>query len=137
MDALRIDATRRTPLVDFDFPAGVLRLAGESYPDDSASFFGPVLTALREWLAASDVPVRLDVELVYFNSSSAKALMNMFQALETAAAGGRPVRVIWRCDEDDDAMREFAEDFSEDLDHVEFTVAERLDAAGSGRDDAA
>lgn len=137
MEALRIEATRRTPQVDFDFTTGVLKLAGESYPDDSASFFGPLLAALRDWLAASDTPVRFDIELVYFNSSSAKALMNMFQALEAAAADGRSVAVVWRCDEDDDAMREFAEDFSEDLDHVAFTVADRQEATGTGRDDAA
>ncbi|MGQ9370661.1 DUF1987 domain-containing protein [Azospirillum sp. ST 5-10] len=132
MESLRIEATRRTPRVDFDFSTGVLRLSGESYPDDSASFFGPVLTALRDWLGASDTPVRFEVELLYFNSSSAKALMNIFQSLEEAAAAGRPVAVLWRCDEDDDAMREFAEDFSEDLEHVAFTVAER--GTGGGED---
>ncbi|AWK88011.1 Fe-S oxidoreductase [Azospirillum thermophilum] len=125
MPSLKIAATGRTPEVDFDFPNGVLRLAGESYPDDVATFFGPLLTALRSFLAESPAtPLRFDMELLYFNSSSAKALMNILQMLETAARGGRPVTVAWCYEEDDESMRELGEDFAEDLDSVSFLLKE-------------
>jgi len=130
MERLTIAATPRTPDIDFDFTSGHLRLKGESYPDDVASLFGPVIAALREHLAASgSTPLHLDIELVYFNSSSAKVLMNIFQMLEAAARDGRPVTVNWHYEADDETMREFGEDFSEDLEHVAFTLRE---AAGRG-----
>lgn len=125
MEPLRIAPTGRSPEVDFDFEAGVLRLKGESYPDDVAAFFGPVLGALRSYLAEpSDRPIRFDMELIYFNSSSAKALMNVFQMLEGAAKQGRPVAVNWYHERDDEAMQELGEDFSLDLNHVEFNLKE-------------
>ncbi|MCG5243260.1 DUF1987 domain-containing protein [Azospirillum doebereinerae] len=123
MDSLNIPATGRTPGVAFDFAAGHLRLTGESYPDDVAAFFGPVFTALRAWLAEpGDDPITFDMELLYFNSSSAKALMNLFQMLEAAAKAGRPVTINWCHEENDESMRELGEDFSEDLRHVAFSL---------------
>jgi hypothetical protein len=125
MSAMRIAATERSPEVDFDFETGELALRGESYPEDAASFFGPVVAGLRDFLERRDgPPIRLTVELIYFNSSTAKVLMNLLQMLETEAARGRPVRVDWRYAPGDDTMQEFGEDFSEDLDHVDFRLTE-------------
>ncbi|KAA0598670.1 hypothetical protein J2848_000955 [Azospirillum lipoferum] len=125
MDSLTIPATGRTPGVSFDFVGGHLRMTGESYPDDVAGFFGPVFEALRGFLGRPDGgPVHFDMELLYFNSSSAKALMNIFQMLETVARSGRPVTVTWCVEENDDSMRELGEDFAEDLRHVVFRMRE-------------
>ncbi|HEY0838060.1 MAG TPA: DUF1987 domain-containing protein [Azospirillum sp.] len=124
MERLTIAPTGRTPAIDFDFDGGLLRLGGESYPDDVATFFGPVFAALRGFLAEPGDAVRFDIELVYFNSSSAKALMNIFQMLEAAARDGRAITVNWRFEPGDDAMREFGEDFSEDLESVTFNLVE-------------
>lgn len=125
-ERLTIAATPRTPAIDFDFAAGLLSLRGESYPDDVATLFGPVIAALRDHLADSPTsePLRLDVELAYFNSSSAKVLMNIFQMLEEAARQGRPITVDWYYEADDETMQEFGEDFSEDLEHVVFNLRE-------------
>jgi hypothetical protein len=125
MDSLNIAATGRTPDVNLDFATGVLCMRGESYPDDVATFFGPIFAALRAYLAEpGDGPIRFDMELVYFNSSSAKALMNIFQMLETVAEQGRSVAVNWYYDPGDDAMQELGEDFAEDLTAVVFTMKE-------------
>lgn len=129
-ERLSIAATPRTPAIDFDFAAGRLSMRGESYPDDVATLFGPVVGALREHLAEeSAAPLRLDIELVYFNSSTAKVLMTLFQMLEAAARQGRPVTVHWYYEAEDEAMREFGEDFSEDLEHVSFNLREAADGA--------
>lgn len=130
MESLTIPATGRTPGVSFDFASGHLRMTGESYPDDVAGFFGPVFEALRGFLDRPDgSPIRFDMELLYFNSSSAKALMNIFQMLETVARGGRPVTVTWCVEENDESMRDLGEDFAEDLRHVAFRMRE-LPAGG-------
>ena len=64
----------------------------------------------------------VDVAMVYFNSSSAKALMNLFQLLEKAAEAGRAVSVRWFFDPDDDMMEELGEDFAEDFVHASFSL---------------
>lgn len=123
MDNLVIAATERSPAVDFDFDAGVLSIKGESYPEDASTVFGPIFAALERFLAEKDGgAVRFDFELIYFNSSSAKALMNMFQLLDKAAERGIAIAVNWVFAPEDETMKEFGEDFSEDLEHVQFNL---------------
>ena len=124
MQIISIAASERAPEVEFNFAEGVLKLKGESYPEDVASFYGPLLTALDKWLSGLEAgaSVRLDIELVYFNSSSAKALMNLLLMLEKAGGAGKKVEVNWYFNSDDDTMQEFGEDFSEDLEHVQFNL---------------
>lgn len=123
MENLVIAATERSPEVNFDFAAGRLSLKGESYPEDASSVFGPIFAALERFLAEVDgKDIQFDFSLIYFNSSSAKALMNMFQLLDRAAARGVPVVVNWVYASDDETMQEFGEDFSEDLEHLTFNL---------------
>lgn len=122
-DSFKIAATERSPEIEFDFEQRTLRFRGESYPEDASSVFGPVFAALDRFLAEADGrAVLAEFDLAYFNSSSAKALMNLFQRLDGAAAAGTPVSVRWLHAPDDDTMREFGEDFQEDLEHVVFTL---------------
>ncbi len=123
METLKIAATERSPEVDFDFKRGILSLRGESYPEDASAVFGPIFEALERFLPMAGArEIRIDFDLTYFNSSSAKALMNMFQMLDHAAANGARIVVSWFFAPDDDTMKEFGEDFSEDLEHVTFNL---------------
>lgn len=121
MSKLHIPATERSPEIDFDIAEARLSFRGESYPEDASAFFGPVFSAIDSALAGSRT-VNVDFELAYFNSSSAKAIMNIFQKLELAAQAGTAVSIEWRYPADDETMKEFGEDFSEDLEHVNFTL---------------
>lgn len=120
---IRLEATDRTPAVSFDFGTRRLSISGESYPEDAASFYGPLLQALEGYLAdpAAEQTV-LELQMVYFNSSTAKALMNIFQMLENAARRGTPVTINWRHHVDDDIMREFGEDFMQDFEYARFVL---------------
>ncbi|HSV29984.1 MAG TPA: DUF1987 domain-containing protein [Candidatus Omnitrophota bacterium] len=123
MENLKTAATERSPEVDFDFERGILALKGESYPEDASTVFGPIFSALERFLDETPLTeIRFRFELIYFNSSSAKALMNMFQSLERAASAGKKIVVDWVFAPDDETMKEFGEDFSEDLAHVTFNL---------------
>jgi hypothetical protein len=129
MENIAIAASERSPEVVFDFATGVFKLKGESYPEDVASFYGPLVNQLDKWLKAeTDREVRFDIELVYFNSSSAKALMNILMLLEKAAVANS-ICVNWFYNADDDTMQEFGEDFAEDLEKVTFNLC-AVEAAG-------
>ncbi len=129
MTRIQIAATERSPEVDFDFETGRLSLRGESYPEDAAAFYGPLLQALRGHLAEGPrAPLSFEVALAYFNSSSAKALMNLFMPLEDAAAAGRPVTIRWRYAAGDDTIAEAGEDFAADFEHATFELAAEAQA---------
>ncbi|WP_422375757.1 DUF1987 domain-containing protein [Roseibium sp.] len=118
---LYIDETPRSPRVELDPDTGHLALTGESYPEDASAFYGPILQNVASYLATTtDAPLTVDMRFIYFNSSSAKAIMNLFQMLEENAEGGRPVTVNWFYDPDDDLMAEMGEDFAEDFRHASF-----------------
>lgn len=122
MDALELPATTRTPQVSFNFPEHRLRLIGESYPEDVTSFYNPLFDALDEYLNGFSGKCRFDFELIYFNSSSAKAIMLLMDKLDDAACRGCEVDVYWFYDPEDDTMEELGVDFGEDLRKVNFRL---------------
>jgi len=130
MNNLKMPSTDRTPEIDFDFGNNHLILRGESYPEDAFSFYKPVFEVLDDYLVQLGTGgCRFDFEIIYFNSSSAKAIMTLFEKLDAAAAGGASVTIVWHYDEEDDTMQELGEEFGEDLEHAAFRLAKL--AAGS------
>ena len=121
MQNLTIPATARTPAIHFDFGKSHLKLSCESYPEDVMEFYNPVFSALDVYLATLGTgSCRFDFELIYLNSSSAKAVMTLMDKLESAAAKGASVDVYWFYDEEDDTMQELGEEFGEDLESAKF-----------------
>ncbi len=121
-DKLDIEATSRTPAVAFDFASNHLKIAGESYPEDVTEFYGPVFIALDTYLGilSDRGSCRFDFELIYLNSSSAKAIMMLMDKLDAAAKKGAAVDVYWYYDNEDDTMQELGEEFGEDLENAKF-----------------
>lgn len=123
METMHIDATARTPEVNFVFADNRFLIRGESYPEDISAFYGPVISKLRDHLSTvSGDSIEFTFELIYFNSSSAKVLMELFESLEEVATNGNAVRITWVCDEEDDNMQEMGEEFAEDLEQAEFRL---------------
>jgi hypothetical protein len=121
MDSLEIAATDRTPAVSFDFDRRHLKIKGESYPEDVSAFYHPIFEALDTYLAdLGDGSCRFDFELLYFNSSSAKAIMMLMEKLDEASGNGASIEIYWHYDEEDDTMQELGEEFGEDLEHAVF-----------------
>ena len=98
-----------------------MKLTGESYPEDVTEFYKPIFEALDTYLAKlGKGSCRFDIELIYLNSSSAKAIMRLMDKLDAAAAKGAAVDVHWFYDEEDDTMQELGEEFGEDLYNAKF-----------------
>jgi hypothetical protein len=123
MDKISIASTARTPAVEFDPEARTFVLSGESYPEDPFKFFADPLATINAFLDQShEGPVHFSFKLTYFNSSSAKVLMDLFCALEESAGRGNDISVDWVYAEDDDNMLELGEEFSEELSAAKFTL---------------
>ncbi len=128
MESLVIAATKSTPLIHFDAESGVLEIRGKSYPENASKFYGPILDWLKAFLdsTAGDT-VKANLEIIYLNSSSSKAFLNMFDMLEKAAGQGRSVVVNWYYHEDNEAARQCGEEFMEDLESLDFHLLEITD----------
>ncbi len=125
MERIFIEKTESTPLVDFDFEKGVFLLKGESYPENVSSFYGEIFEKLEVFVRESeDRDISVEIELIYFNSSSVKAIMNFLDMMEELANNGNKVTINWLYEADDETIMEFGEEFSEDLESVEFHLKE-------------
>jgi len=123
MDNIKIEATDRSPEIAFDLSGNTFSIRGESYPEDVTDFYGEIIENLETHLSGMDGgEVAFSFELIYFNSSTAKVLMGLFDTLEGTAEGGASVSVNWRFDAEDDTMEELGEEFGEDLEAATFNM---------------
>ena len=121
-----IAATSRTPEVSFDDDKHCAYISGECYPEDAEKFFTSVNQALENYFAKGFNTLNLEIKLIYFNSSSARALMELMDSLEARSSQGVRVKVEWFHDEDDDITKEFVEDIVEDYKNMELILTPNL-----------
>lgn len=114
MTNLSIAETGSTPAILADWEGGVLDMKGDSYPENSFELFQPVLDWIDRFLKETDRPLHLNLELLYLNTSSIRALMDILDQLQVAHDGGRSVQVVWRYDPANERVAELAEEFRED-----------------------
>ena len=125
MELLTIEKTKSSPCVRFDPATRVLDMRGESYPANATKFYEPIMNWLAELLGRdSDQEVVLNMEILYFNSSSSKVFMNMFDMLDEAAEEGRRITINWRYHEENEIAQECGEEFMEDLVNLDFHLVE-------------
>jgi hypothetical protein len=106
--------TQSTPMISFDETAHTLCIVGESFPENSFTFYAPVLDWLKQYLKNSQVLV-LDLAITYMNSSSTKCMLDLLDLMEDANARGVKVSIIWRFDRENPRSIELAEEFSEEV----------------------
>ena len=127
MENIRIDGTKNSPEVNFDFQSNVFGLAGKSYMEDANGFFRPIFEDFSSHLASLDnATVVFNFQMTYFNSSSARYVLRIFDQLDEAAKNGNKVSIFWYYDEDDGTMEEHGEEFGEDLEHAVFEMKKVL-----------
>ena len=121
MDNFYVEATATSPEVDFRFDQNLLTIKGESYPENAAAFYAPVLQHLRTYLATREgTTITTHIALAYFNSSSTKILFSIFDALDKAAQSGNEMQVNWYHDEEDETIFEFGEELKADFTAIIF-----------------
>mgnify|MGYP006114563959 CR=1 FL=1 len=112
MTNLRIEATSKTPQIDFNSNSGELEILGISVPENSVAFYTPVVDWLISYVANPQHKTVLALKFSYLNTSS---LQFLYDALKELDEIGAPDSVIinWYFAEDDDDMKETGEDFKE------------------------
>lgn len=116
----RVEASSKSPLIDLDPSKGELRIAGCSIPENAERTYGPLMDALEAYVLSPASRTTVVVELDYFNSSTAKYLLDLLKLLEDAHELGRTkVQLEWRHAASDLDMIEAGKDYR---DLLEFPV---------------
>jgi len=111
---LSVPATQFSPGVEGDWQAGKLVMIGESYPENTYEFFAEIIEWTEKFLAQSQRALELELQLSYLNTSSIRAMIDIFDLLQEASDDGQSVNVSWLYDSRNPRASELGEEFKED-----------------------
>jgi hypothetical protein len=115
---LIIDKTNTTPQVVLDPEKKIYKISGESRPSDVREFYDQIISWLIdfrwEFTNAKDYkePLNFSFHLAYFNSSSAKLILDICKILSSLKLNGFNVTISWCYDPDDVDMLEVGKEIS-------------------------
>lgn len=117
MEKLTLAPTLNTPGISFDPGGNKFELKGESRPENVRSFYLPILDWLEKFAAElsgnkSSEALDFSFNFEYFNSTSAKYILDIFKILNSINQSGSSVKVSWHYEEDDEDMYEVGMEMS-------------------------
>jgi hypothetical protein len=122
MQKLYISPTDTTPEVHFSPQENIFLIRGISSPEDVRSMYYPVIEWFRLYINdllevpdnryTLNSPFRITIDLMYFNSSSAKFLYDIFLELKRLIPSRIPFFVEWMYDEEDIDLKEAGYDIA-------------------------
>jgi hypothetical protein len=118
MRKLSVDRTASSPKVLLDPENNTFEISGESRPSDVAAFYYEILSWFdnySQYLLKSphsgDIPV-FNLDFEYFNSSSAKYILDFCKLIAATRSKGREINLKWHYESDDMDMLEAGREMS-------------------------
>lgn len=123
MEKLLITGTKSSPEIDFNADTGILKISGNSYPQNPYKFFEGVFKWVDDYMKTARSGAVFEIKLNYMNSSSVKCLMNMIYKAERAATQGKKCVINWHYDKNNRSIKDSGE-VLRDLANIEFNIIE-------------
>jgi len=111
MNELKIPATKNSPEILLN-PEGMIRIRGRSIHENIFGFFKPVEDWVNEYIKNPADITCVDMSLEYFNSASAKLIIQLFQKISHVQLRNKKFIVNWYYEEGDEDILERGEYFS-------------------------
>jgi len=126
MENLHTEATKYTPEINLDAQKGLLSFSGKSYPENTFDFYRSTMEWLNRYFAEeTQEKTVIEMDIIYFNSSSSKLFFDLFDILEEAHEDGKDITVRWLYDAENENALEAGEDFKEDFESLDFNLIEK------------
>ncbi len=125
MEKIFIEETKYTPQVECDPQSGIISLKGKSYPENTFEFYQPIVDWIEEYF--TDSPQQktvVNMEIIYFNSSSSKLFFDLFDLLEEKSTEYE-VEVNWIFDKENESAQEAGEDFIDDFETLKINLVSK------------
>jgi hypothetical protein len=95
MEPILIEPTSDTPAVKFYPDRGYLEIKGRSISETSAKFYRPLLDGVERYMFKPVSPTLVHIHFEYFNTASAKCVIELLKRLEGLTKKGQKVEVHW------------------------------------------
>ena len=120
MEKLIIESTVNSPRIVLDPEVKKFEFSGESRPENVRNFYLPVLEWLEKYTSQQSDMDKLArtrrlsciFNFEYFNSTSAKYILDIFKSLNSLHSLGVELDIKWFYEEDDEDMLEVGEEMS-------------------------
>ena len=121
MNALIIEPSDFSPKITLDPTKNIFEFSGESRPENTSKFYTPILQWLEQYQSVlywekdkfgQGAQRVFEFKLDYFNSTSAKFIMDILIQLDKMAQEGYGIKARWHYDKRDEDMKESGEEFS-------------------------
>jgi len=100
------------PTVEFNSETGICKISGESYLEDTGSFYAPLLEWIETYFKKIKSALVVIFDLEYYNTSSSKCIVDMLALLKKYKDMGNNITVNWYYKSD-------SEDYEEEIEEVE------------------
>ena len=107
---LTIEGKRRSLKVDINTDTGKFLFAGVSLPENTNTFFEPILQELQNYFSDPKPKTIIEFYVEYLNTSSALFLRRIVMLAEESYTK-TDLTVNWHFEEDDEDIKEFGVDF--------------------------
>lgn len=134
MEKLYIAQSESIPEITLSHEDNVFRVTGISRPENIRLIYEPVIKWLTDYksilindhsLYSKENPLIMQLDLEYFNSSSAKFLYDIVRIIKSVKDEGIPVEIKWFYDSDDQDCLEAGEDLAS-LAKIDFIFVQRM-----------
>jgi hypothetical protein len=124
METFHLEATKFTPDILLDPENRIIRMSGKSYPENTFDFYSPMIDWVQKYFQSSskDKVTFIEMEILYFNSSSSKLFFDFFDIVEDAQNDGHEIHINWIYDEENESAEEAGEDYKEDFNKLNFNL---------------
>ncbi len=99
------------PEVSFNAETGICEIIGESFMEEPTKFYYPIVDWVKNFTDEVKKPFQLNINLLYFNTSTSKMILQMLSLLKEYKDSGGEVEVNWYYDPDDQDMKDEIEDY--------------------------
>jgi alkyl hydroperoxide reductase subunit AhpF len=120
MEKLIIEPTGNSPRIVLDPENKLFEFSGESRPENVRKFYLPILEWLESYTKEQEKlngtersrGLQCQFNFEYFNSTSAKYILDIFKSLNAISALGIDLDIKWLYEEDDEDMLEVGQEMS-------------------------
>jgi len=112
MTPLIIEKENNTFGVTLDKDNNKFLFEGRSIPENTVEFFKPILSWLNEYKKSPNENTTINMDFVYFNTSTAKLLLDVLLVFDKINNTGKKITVIWHYMEEDSDIQEAGEEYA-------------------------
>ncbi len=103
---LILAATPDKPEINLDPQQNIFEISGKSLPENAKAYYDPIIEWFENYAKEPNELTQFNLKLSYFNSSSARKIVELLLILEQIMEKGKKVKIIWHHKEQDETMME-------------------------------